>query len=485
MTTKISAITKNNSEIYVISFAVLSERFSFWGIQAALVLFLIQSFSQTTDNAIATVGTFGALSYMFSLLGGIFSDKLLGAWKSCLIGLCLCILGNILLFCANTIGYINLGISCVLIGAGLFTPNSNNLIRNIYEKKQRKKELGFLIACIAGNISGTLGPLVYGIFGSYGMWKAMFFSSILLNIFSMFYFIKSSKHFFSRDSITNKVINMGSVVMITLLWIVTAFFLMSHLAWINKILIGCSIPLVFFVISLFKKLNMLEKNRIGFLLMLIGILLFFYIAVFQIYSSLTLFIAHHVDRYFLGWNIPVPAFSSLQCIFFIICAPLVQKVMNLLHDRKIYLSLLVKIQIGLIIGTIGFLFFTIGEWSSTTTGSCSMIWIIIGNLFLGLGEVFIYPPILAAIATYSPKRFSGTFMGLFSVSLALSSYFASLIAKLIVGKGAENIGVSILSLDYAKISLSLFCVTIITAICFLCIKKWYDKQQLLLEINYL
>lgn len=58
---------------------------------------------------------------------------------------------------------------------------------------------------------------------------------------------------------------------------------------------------------------------------------------------MTIFISHHVNRSLMGWKIPVPAFSSLQCVFFIVCAPIVGKMVSLLQARGIHLSLLVKV----------------------------------------------------------------------------------------------------------------------------------------------
>src|SRR5689334_3340327 len=94
------SLIKDHTGTYLISLAVLSERFSFWGLQAMLVLFLMQSFSQKESLAFTLIGAFGALCYAFSLLGGLFTDKLLGAWKACICGLFLCLLGNAILISA-------------------------------------------------------------------------------------------------------------------------------------------------------------------------------------------------------------------------------------------------------------------------------------------------------------------------------------------------------------------------------------------------
>lgn len=138
ITTKPYKSTTNNvnkhTGAYLVSFAVLSERFSFWGLQAIMVLFLMHSFSQNEQNAFILLGSFGTLSYALSLLGGWLSDKLLGVWKSCNLGLFLCLLGNIILIFSDSIMNFNAGLACILVGAGLFSPSSNTMVRVLYEK---------------------------------------------------------------------------------------------------------------------------------------------------------------------------------------------------------------------------------------------------------------------------------------------------------------------------------------------------------------
>lgn len=209
----------------------------------------------------------------------------------------------------------------------------------------------------------------------------------------------------------------------------------------------------------------------------------FYIAVFQIYSSLTIFIEHYVNRNVMGWIIPVPAFASLQCIFFILCAPIVDRTLAILLKNGYTVSSLVKIQLGLMIGAIGFLLFASGEWSVHQFGYCGIVWLIFGNLFLGLGEVFLYPPILNAIASFSPKRFSSTFMGIFSISLALASYFSGQIAKTITDSVIINIkqNTSVFHLIYAKVAMVLIGLAIVSMIIFCQLNKWYHEQEKLIS----
>lgn len=466
---------------YLVSFSVLSERFSFWGLQAVMVLFLIQFLSQDEKSAFTLLGAFGALNYAFSLLGGLLADKSLGVWKSCQLGLALCLAGNLILGFSCELINLNVGLSCILVGAGLFSPSSNSLVRMLYEKKPNLKESGFLITCVAGNISGALAPLIYGVLGGKGLWHYAFFVSAILNFFALLCFFRYSNYFFRMCG--NQLYHarqrqlIGQVLVIS--FIVISFGLLTYIKWLNILLMAGMGLLCFLIGGIYYQLNLHERQRMKFVFFLTCILLLFYIAVFQIYSSLTLFIDHYVNRKVMEWEVPAPAFASLQCIFFILCAPIVEKLLFFLRKKGYSFSLLIKIPLGLAIGAMGFLFFGWAEWIVFQSGSCGIGRIVFGNFLLGLSEVFLYPPILMVVSSFSPRRWTGTFIGIFSISLALSSYFSGQVAKLIIQGWTINIQheTSVFYLRYARISLLLLGVSILSGMIFLCLSQWYRMQE--------
>lgn len=473
---------------YLLSVSVFSERFSYWGLQAILVLFLIQSFAQNEKSAFVLVGAFGALSYASSLIGGVLADKLMGIWRSCILGLLLCVLGNTILFFADSIMWINLGLSTLLIGSGFFSPSSNNIVRTLYEDNQTRKDTAFLITCVAGNISGVLAPLIYGIFGAYGLWKYAFLSGIILNAIALYVFLNLFKSVVpskANSEESTSILNRINIFIATITTILIAFVILKYVSYFDDFLYFMILPFVALFAWIYNQLNFNDKQRIVFIIFTTFILLLFYTAVFQIYSSLTIFIAKNVDRNIFGWKIPVPAFAALQCVFFIIFAPIVKKALNLLQARGHELSLLSRIPIGLVIGAMGFVAFAIGEYFAGELGGCGMIWIVLGNMCLGLGEVFLYPPILTAIATFSPKRLAGTFMGIFSISLALSSFLSGQLASTLSSAwgATNNAKISILSLSYAKISISLLVLSAFSVLVLLSVRHWYHRQLKLIYDN--
>src|SRR3990167_8831688 len=239
-----------------------------------MVLFLMHDFSQSEKNAFILVGSFGALSYALSLLGGVLADKFLGVWESCRLGLALCLMGNSILIFSHGIVSLNVGLACILVGAGLFSPSSNTMIRMLYEKKRYLKESGFLISCVAGNISGALAPFIYGIFGEKGLWHDAFLISALLNCFSLVLFFNYSSYFFrecGEELSQNSHPYFGKII--AFIFIVISLWLLLYSNWLNIILLSAIIPLFLLIFRLYRQLSLHERQRIHFIFLLTIILL--------------------------------------------------------------------------------------------------------------------------------------------------------------------------------------------------------------------
>ena len=66
-----------------------------------------------------------------------------------------------------------------------------------------------------------------------------------------------------------------------------------------------------------------------------------------------------------------------------------------------------------------------------------MLFRSLGNLFVGVGELLLAPTLMSAVAYLIDEKYQGTFMGLWPLSLALSGFFGSLIARYAVSGGAD------------------------------------------------
>ena len=94
---------KQPRELYMLFFAEMWERFSFYGMRALLTLYLtLQLFEDLADpekklKAIGIYAAYGALVYTTPFFGGLLADKLLGYRKSVIIGAVLMTIGHLVM----------------------------------------------------------------------------------------------------------------------------------------------------------------------------------------------------------------------------------------------------------------------------------------------------------------------------------------------------------------------------------------------------
>ncbi len=215
--------------------------------------------------------------------------------------------------------------------------------------------------------------------------------------------------------------------------VVSVAILLTMPIWSGRIIIGIGvISLLLIIISGFRR-NKKERNTIFLLILMILCALLFFASVFQIYTSLIIFIQHHVDRYLFYWIIPSSSFASLEPFFIILLSPIIARVWKELSAKAQEPSPLAKMALGLLFGGCGFGVFALAAYHASRMGSeISVFWIFAGNAFLSIGEVCIMPTLISAITEYAPEKIRATIMGLLYLSLAFSGYFASLIGKLTI-----------------------------------------------------
>lgn len=73
------------------------DRFSYYGIQALLILYLTNFFLFTDNKSYSLYGVFTALTFASTVLGGIVADRWLGLKQAIFIGSLLMIVGNLAL----------------------------------------------------------------------------------------------------------------------------------------------------------------------------------------------------------------------------------------------------------------------------------------------------------------------------------------------------------------------------------------------------
>jgi proton-dependent oligopeptide transporter, POT family len=418
--------------LYVLTFAEFWDRFSFYGLQAVLVLYATQALLFTDNQAYALYGVFTALTFATTVLGGILADRFLGMRQTIIMGASLVILGNSLLFLVGQ-HLLYLGLSLIICGIGLFKPNSASYVGALYKDTEAKSERAFSIFYAGMNAGALLGPLTYGYITHCCGWLYGFGISALGLLISLTIFLC-----IKINAVTDQQYSMRLSARTALyvgLFITIALFmlLLQHPSFFGSLLIFIGLATVIGLSITAFKSSTLDKKRILGLGVLAFFCIFFFAVSLQTATTLTLFIEREVSRTIFGFTIPTAMFLSIDPFFIILMAPLIGFLWTFLERKNCALSYATKIASGLILAAASFSVFALAALYHDKTNHLSLAYIILGDFLLGIGELCILPVALSAIAQLAPTHIRSTMMSILFLSLAFSGYLAGTIASLVSG----------------------------------------------------
>lgn len=171
-----STVLGHPSGLFVLFFTEMWERFSYYGMRAILVLFLISSagiggWEWSIAKAMSLYGTYTAMVYLTPILGGFLADKYLGYRKAVIIGALLMTLGHAAMAIEFAEIFMYIGISLLIIGNGFFKPNMTSIVSVMYKDTPEKKDGAYTIFYMGVNAGAFLGIMLCGYIGEKVSWS--------------------------------------------------------------------------------------------------------------------------------------------------------------------------------------------------------------------------------------------------------------------------------------------------------------------------
>jgi POT family proton-dependent oligopeptide transporter len=156
--------------LYTLFFAEMWERFSYYGMRALLVLYMIKGFLQYSDgDAYKIYGAYTALVYMTPFFGGMLADRLLGARRCVVLGALLMAAGHLTMtFEQKWVFY--LALALLVVGNGFFKPNISTIVGTLYGQGDPRRDGGFTIFYMGINLGAAMAPLLCGYVGERFGW---------------------------------------------------------------------------------------------------------------------------------------------------------------------------------------------------------------------------------------------------------------------------------------------------------------------------
>lgn len=198
-----SKVLGHPSGLFVLFFTEMWERFSYYGMRALLVMFLTASligdqpgWGWPKEHAMALFGSYTALVYLSTMLGGYFADKLIGYRWAVIVGAFLMTLGHASM-AVETPFFIYLGLGLLVFGTGFFKPNMTSIIAEMYKDFPEKKDGAYTIFYMGVNAGAFFGILLCGYLGEKVGWSIGFGLAGIFMLFGLLQF------YFSQDIFGN------------------------------------------------------------------------------------------------------------------------------------------------------------------------------------------------------------------------------------------------------------------------------------------
>jgi len=449
--------------LFYLFFAELWERFSYYGMRALLMLYMVNEFfTYITDDAyreevsFGIFAAYGSLVYATPVLGGMIADKFIGFKKSIMLGGILMALGHFFMafyFKSDVLGFevsaINhfffyAALALLIVGNGFFKPNISTMVGRLYPEGDDRRDSGFTIFYMGINAGAFLAPLVCGWLGYEYGWHYGFGAAGIGMIAGLLVFMKGMNDGVFGDNgqqpteyIEKKMYGIRTdyfFYLVAALMVPIAAFLVKYNAL--EVLEGMHLhsallSLLGIVILGILAKKMIELSRMEVLRLVSVLILTLLITVFWSFfelagTAITLFAERNVNLTLLNasqTNAINPGYIIFLAIPFSMMWVYLSKTQrNPTTPNKFALGIL---QLGL-----GFLVFAMSAQYMDAAGRTPFMFLMIGYLLLTTGELFISPIGLSKVTELSPKSMTAFMMGVYFLSSSYAHYISGAIAKL-------------------------------------------------------
>ncbi|MCD6062682.1 MAG: hypothetical protein K0R82_593 [Flavipsychrobacter sp.] len=485
---------KYPKQLYVLFMTEMWERFTFYGMRALLILFMISgaSFEAFPDEkANLTYGAYQALVYAMPVFGGILADRLMGFRRAIFWGGILMAIGNFTLAIPNNIWAFYLGMGFIVVGNGFFKPNISSIVGNLYAPNDPRRDAGFSMFYMGINIGAFLGSLLCGWIGQTYSWHAGFGLAGVFMIVGLIVFKTGQKalgpiglppvpgkeeQIAMGDMLdrpqddqtemitTDKVIpNYKAKERLVFIGSLVAIPLFAALLYYYKVMGSVFVPFgliaLGYILYLSGKENLEARLKIFAALVMIVFSILFWGFYEQGGGSLNLFAARNVNMNFFGLELSSAAVNnSVNPVWVILLSPVFGYLWVAMANKRLEPNSPLKFAIGLILLGLSFYVFVLAGHAAGTDGKISLGMFVVGYFIMSCGELCLSPIGLSMITKLSPAKMVGLMMGMWFLASAFGQYVAGLVGTLmaIPSEGGEGTGLAVNPIETLPVYMGVF-----------------------------
>jgi proton-dependent oligopeptide transporter, POT family len=452
--------------LFVLFFAEMWERFSYYGMRALLIFYLTKHWLFSDKQSSVIYGAYTALVYITPVIGGYLADRYLGQRKAVLFGAVLLTFGHFLMGVegsggqsSNAINIFWLALAFIIVGSGFLKANISVIVGQLYSRTDVRRDAAYTIFYMGINVGAALGTIVAGWLGETYGWSYGFGAAGVGMLLGLLVFIWGKPLLLGNGESPDPARLASPVFGIKFEWLLYAigvasvgaiWQLIQYQSLVGSLLgIAGAILVVYVLYTAVIKLAPEDRDRIfAAMFLIIGSILFW--ALFeQAGSSLNLFTDRYVDRA----GVPASLFQSINPIYIALLAPLFAALWIKLAKGGKEPSAPAKFGAALMQLGFGFLVLVWGSHAVGVTNATPVLFIFLIYFFHTTGELCLSPVGLSAMNRLAPKHLASLIMGTWFFASAAGNFAAGLIASATGSEAAsgEGAGKEVVLAVYSKI----------------------------------
>jgi POT family proton-dependent oligopeptide transporter len=397
-----------------LAFTEAWERFSYYGMQTLLVLYMAHqlllpghigniagftAFRAAIEHAYgrplsvvalasAIFGLYTGLVYLTPIAGGIIADRWLGRTRTITIGALLMAAGHFLM--AFDVSFL-LALTCLVTGVGCFKGNLASQVGALYATGDLRRADAFQIYFLFINAGVIAAPLTAGTLGEVYGWHYGFAAAGVGMLISLVIY-RLGRKWLPADEVPKR----------------------AGVAAVRK-----------------PRLTREERTAVILLLALLPVLAVGAVGNQQIFNAYLLWAPDHIELVFFGRKMPTSWLITVDAVLSVSMLVAVLGFWRLWARRFTEPDEIAKMVIGEFISVGGLLMLAAAAYLSTGGQKAAVGWALAFHVINSIGFANIFPVGLALYARASPKALSATMLGFYYVHLFLANNLVGWLGGLI------------------------------------------------------
>ena len=431
--------------LFLLFMAEMWERFSYYGMRALLIFYLVQHWLFTDSEASVIYGAYTALVYITPVVGGYLADRFLGQRKAVVFGAVLLTLGHFFMAFEGDGGQADpiinifwLALALIIVGSGFLKANISVIVGQLYSRTDVRRDPAYTIFYMGINVGAATASIICGYLGQTYGWQYGFGLAGFGMLIGLVFFVLGKPLLLGKGEPKDPSKLKGGkewgiygagIAMVALCWAAIQY---QELVGVVLGIFGGGLVL-YVLFTAVTKLPSEERDRIFAAMFLILTSIVFWALFEQAGSSLNLFTDRHVDTQ----GVNASMFQSINAIYIVLLAPLFAMVWQGLARKGKEPSTPLKFGLAVIQVGLGFLVLVWGAESVGVNVPTPVIFIFLIYLLHTTGELCLSPVGLSAMNRLSPTHMASLIMGTWFFASAAGNFAAGLIAS---ATGAEGVG---------------------------------------------